>query len=54
MNPLIYNVAILIGVIAASTGASMQFGQGVGLMVFGSLLIALTVVGAYFSAKGAA
>lgn len=45
MNRLVvYNVSLVAGVGAASTGAGLRFGYPVGLMVAGALMIALTLL----------
>ena len=46
MNQLTYNASMLAGTAAASAGAGISWGPGVGLMVAGVLVIALTLTGA--------
>lgn len=45
MNKHVYNLSLIIGVIFAAVGAGVQWGQGVGLMVFGGLVLAMTIYG---------
>ncbi|MGE0674786.1 MAG: hypothetical protein AB7O64_17210 [Methylibium sp.] len=47
MNRLFYNGGLAAGALLASIGAGIQWGTGVGLMVGGGLLIALTLYGAH-------
>ncbi len=47
MNRIFYNGGLAAGALLASIGAGLQWGAGVGLMVAGVLVIALTLVGAH-------
>ena len=44
MNPLIYNISMLLGVVCIACGAFLVWGGGVSLMVTGGFLIGLTLV----------
>lgn len=44
MNQLTYNISMAAGLLACSLGAALQWGWGVGGMVFGGLTIALTLI----------
>lgn len=44
MNPLIYNISMLLGVVCIAAGALLVWGAGVSLMVTGGLLIVMTLV----------
>ena len=45
MNRLNYNISMCLGLCSITAGAVYQFGPGVGLMIGGSILIALTLIG---------
>ncbi len=51
MNQLTYNAGLLIGTVALSVGAGLQWGVGVGLMALGALVIGLTMVGALLAGR---
>lgn len=46
MTPRTYDIAITAGVLLSATGAGLQWGAPLGLMVAGGLVIALTMFGA--------
>lgn len=51
MNQIIYNSSMLVGTLAVSAGAGVQWGAGVGLMAVGALVIVLTGFGAWITRK---
>lgn len=53
MNRHVYNCACLIGTILCAVGAGIQWSKGMGLIVGGALVIALTLYGAEISRRGA-
>jgi hypothetical protein len=44
MNPLIYNISMLLGLACIAVGAALVWSLGMSLMVTGGLLILLTLV----------
>ena len=44
MNPVTYNASMAVGLAACSAGAGLQWGGPVGCMVFGAMVICLTLV----------
>lgn len=51
MNRHVYNIACLMGTIFCAVGAGLHFGEGIGLMVGGSLVLALTIYAAELSRR---
>jgi hypothetical protein len=52
MNQLVYNASMLAGTALSGTGAGLQWGLGVGLLVAGVMVTTLTVAGAWLFARG--
>lgn len=52
MNALVYNVALLLGVILAGVGVGLAHGLASALTVVGLLLILLTMFGASLARRG--
>lgn len=50
MNPRIYNAALAVGVVLISIGVGLV-SVPAGLVAAGSLIVALTLVGAHFAAR---
>ena len=44
MNKLTYNISMAVALASVTAGSGIQWGPGVALMVFGVVLVALTVV----------
>lgn len=51
MTPLIYNISLLAGTALVGSGLAM-FSIPVALVAVGSIVIAMTLIGAFFSRKG--
>jgi hypothetical protein len=47
MNFMIYNINLIIGMIAIAVGAGLVWGLGAGLIAFGTTLITLTITSAF-------
>lgn len=45
MNRLTYNISIALGTVLLGVGAGLQWGLAIGLMMFGALIVALTLYG---------
>ncbi len=48
MTPLVYDIAIALGLIAVTAGAYLVWSVGVALLAAGGLVIVLTLLGALF------
>lgn len=51
MNPIIYNVALLLGLVMLFAGVWLQAGIGAALVVVGMAVIGLTLYGAAMTGK---
>lgn len=52
MNPIIYNLCMLLGVALVVAGVGLLHGVAVALVVAGALLIGLTMFGAWMTTRG--
>ena len=51
MSPLVYNLALLIGIGCVGQGVRLTYGGGPALIAVGALVLALTVLGAAFGVR---
>jgi len=51
LNPIVYNIANLLGWLLVSTGAIRHYGLDSGLMVSGLVLLLLNLIGLLISLK---
>ena len=52
MNPIVYNIANLLGWLLVSTGAIRHYGLDSGLMVSGWVLLLLNFIGLFVVLRG--
>lgn len=51
MNPHVYNLGCLLGTVMCASGAGLQWGAAIGLVVGGALTVALTIYGVELSRR---
>lgn len=51
MNALIYNVAVVVGLVMVGVGVGMQAGVAAALTVVGALVLTLTTYGAHLMTR---
>ena len=51
MTPLVYDIALAVGLLSVGAGAFLSWGAAVALLVTGALVIGLTLFGAIFGPR---
>lgn len=52
MNAIVYNVALLLGLVLVGVGVGLRFGVPDAFMTLGALILGLTAFGAFISTRG--